>query len=244
MALAPGTKLGPYEIQSPLGAGGMGEVYRAKDTKLGRDVAIKVLPAGMATMRSGWPVFSARPSRGCGNSIILKIVTIYSVEESDGIHFLTMELIEGKSLDRMIPADGLPFEQIIEIASGELADALAAAHEKGIVHRDLKPANIMVTKEGRIKVLDFGLAKDLREAAPTWGTPRGLQANTKVGVVMGTIAYMSPEQIIGPPGRSSHRHFLAGRGAARDGNGTASVQWRIFGRVGLCDSAGHATIGY
>ena len=160
MALTPGTKLGPYEIQSPLGAGGMGEVYRATDTKLGRDVALKVLPAEMAQDPERLARFR-REAKALAQLDHPNIVTIYSVEECDGVHFLTMQLVEGQPLDRLICAGGLPLEQIVEIASA-LGDALAAAHEKGIVHRDLKPANVMVSNEGRVKVLDFGLAKDVR----------------------------------------------------------------------------------
>src|SRR3984893_3386889 len=158
MALAPGTKLGLYEIQTSLGAGGMGEVYRATDSKLGRDVALKVLPAAMAEDPERLGRFR-REAKSLAQLDHPNIVTIYSVEECDGIHFLTMQLVEGLPLDRLIPQVGLPFEQIVEIAS-MLGDALAAAHEKGIVHRDLKPANVMVSNEGRVKVLDFGLAKD------------------------------------------------------------------------------------
>ena len=195
MALAPGTKLGPYEIQSPLGAGGMGEVYRASDTKLGRDVALKVLPADMAQDPERLGRFR-REAKTLAQLDHPNIVTIYSVEEWDGIHFLTMQLVEGLPLDRVIPSAGLSIEQIIDIASA-LGDALAAAHEKGIVHRDLKPANVMVSSEGRVKVLDFGLAKDVR-ANPVDATMTSA-SQTQVGVVMGTPAYMSPEQTSGRP---------------------------------------------
>ena len=195
MVLASGTKLGLYEIQAPLGAG-MGEVYRATDTKLGRDVALKVLPAEMA----GDPERLARFRREAKTLAQLdhpNIVTIHSVEESDGIHFLTMQLVEGQPLDRLIPQGGLPVERIVEIASA-LGDALAAAHDKGIVHRDLKPANVMVTSDGRVKVLDFGLAKDVRGFDP--GNATMTSANrTEAGMVMGTPAYMSPEQTSGRP---------------------------------------------
>ena len=196
MALTSGTKLGPYEIQSPLGAGGMGEVYRATDTKLGRDVALKVLPAEMAEDPERLGRFR-REAKTLAQLDHPNIVTIYSVEEWDGIHFLTMQLVEGLPLDRLIPEGGLPVEQIIEIASA-LGDALAAAHEKGIVHRDLKPANVMVSNEGRVKVLDFGLAKDVRRSNPGDATMTS-NSRTQVGVVMGTPAYMSPEQTSGRP---------------------------------------------
>ncbi len=194
MALTSGTKLGLYQIQSPLGAGGMGEVYRATDTKLGRDVALKVLPAEMAQDPERLARFR-REAKALAQLDHPNIVTIYSVEESDGVHFLTMQLVQGHALDRLICAGGLPLEQIVEIASA-LGDALAAAHEKGIVHRDLKPANVMVSNEGRVKVLDFGLAKDIRAANVSDATMSS-EGRTQIGVVMGTPAYMSPEQTSG-----------------------------------------------
>jgi len=200
MVLTPGTKLGPYEIQSPLGAGGMGEVYRATDTKLARDIALKVLPAEMAQDPERLGRFR-REAKTLAQLDHPNIVTIHSVEESDGVHFLTMQLVEGLPLDRLVCQGGLPVEQIIEIAEA-LADALAAAHEKGIVHRDLKPANVMVTNEGRVKVLDFGLAKDVRGSNVGDATLTSA-SQTQVGVIMGTPAYMSPEQTSGR--RLDHR---------------------------------------
>src|SRR5579863_321414 len=194
MALLSGTKLGSYEIQSPLGAGGMGEVYRATDTKLGRDVALKVLPGEVAQDAERLGRFR-REAKVLAQLDHSNIVTIYSVEESDGVHFITMQLVEGLPLDRVIRQSGLPVEQIIEIAEA-LADALAAAHEKGIVHRDLKPANVMVTNEGRVKVLDFGLAKDVRASNLDDATLTAT-GRTRMGVVMGTLDYMSPEQVSG-----------------------------------------------
>ena len=194
MPLFAGDKLGFYEILALLGAGGMGEVYRARDPRLGRDVAVKVLSGGLTDK----PELLARFQREARAVAALNhphIVTIYSVEEAGGVNFLTMELVDGQALDRLIPATGLPVERIVEIA-GALADALAAAHEKGIVHRDLKPANIMVNNEGRVKVLDFGLAKDVRAAAPDDATVAA-PSQTQAGMVMGTPSYMSPEQISG-----------------------------------------------
>src|SRR5579859_3041470 len=138
----------------------MGEVYRATDTKLGRDVALKVLPAEMALDSERLARFR-REAKALAQLDHPNIVTIYSVEESDGVHFLTMQLVDGQGLDRLIPQDGLPLGRIVEIGNA-LAEALAAAHEKGIVHRDLKPANVMVSHDGLVKVLDFGLAKDIR----------------------------------------------------------------------------------
>jgi len=194
MGLTSGSKLGTYEIRSPLGAGGMGEVYRATDTKLGRDVALKVLPADMAQDSERLARFR-REARAVAALNHPNVVTLYSVEECDGVHFLTMELVEGVSLDRRIGSGGLPVEQIVEIA-GALAEALAAAHEKGIVHRDLKPANVMITNEGRVKVLDFGLAKDVSNETSNEATMTSA-GYTQAGIVMGTPAYMSPEQVSG-----------------------------------------------
>src|ERR1019366_2123688 len=196
MLLSSGDKIGQYEILATIGAGGMGEVYRAKDLRLGREVAVKVLPAGMAHNDDRLARFQ-REARAVAALNHPHIVTIFSVEEAGGVHFLTMELVVGQALDRLIPESGLPIGQIVEIASA-LPDALVAAHEKGIVHRDLKPANVMVAHDGRVKVLDFGLAKEVGEAVPDDATRTSL-GNTQAGVVMGTPAYMSPEQISGRP---------------------------------------------
>ena len=191
-----GRPLSHYRIHGTLGAGGMGEVYRATDTRLGRDVALKVLPPEMANDPDRLARFQ-REARAVAALNHPNVVTLYSVEEDDGIHFITMELIEGQPLDRLICADGLPADRILEIA-GALAEALAAAHEKGIVHRDLKPGNVMVTSEGRVKVLDFGLAKDLGVEAASNATLTSV-GHTQAGMVMGTPAYMSPEQVSGRP---------------------------------------------
>jgi serine/threonine protein kinase len=189
-----GRTLSHYRITASIGAGGMGKVYRATDTKLGREVALKVLPLDVARDRERLARFQ-REARAIAALNHPHIVTIFSVEEADGVHFLTMELVEGQSLEHRIPVDGLPVEQLIDIAIA-LADALAAAHEKGIVHRDLKPANVMLTNHDQVKVLDFGLAKEIR-AADTTGDTASFDPHTEVGVVMGTPAYMSPEQVSG-----------------------------------------------
>jgi serine/threonine protein kinase len=196
MTLAIGTKLGCYEIQSSLGAGGMGEVYRASDAKLGRDVALKALPVGMTNDAERLGRFR-REAKILAQLDHPNIVTIYSVEEFSDLHFITMQLVTGQPLNRLIAHGGLPVEQVIEIADS-VADALAAAHEKGIVHRDLKPANVMVTAEGRVKVLDFGLAKDL-SGTNLDGLTLTSTSQTQEGMVMGTPAYMSPEQASGRP---------------------------------------------
>jgi len=191
-----GHTLARYSIGPAIGAGGMGEVYRATDTKLARDVALKVLSAGTAADADRLARFQ-REARAVAALNHPNVVTIYSVEEAENVHFMTMELIDGQPLDRLIPAKGMPADRLIEIG-GAIAEALAAAHEKGIVHRDLKPANVMVTHEGRVKVLDFGLAKDA--GAETANDPAGISAShTQTGMVMGTPAYMSPEQLSGRP---------------------------------------------
>jgi serine/threonine protein kinase len=193
-----GRTLSHYHIVSAIGSGGMGEVYRATDTKLGRDVALKVLPPEMASDPQRLMRFQ-REARAVAALNHPHIVTIYSVEEFDGVRFLTMELIEGQPLDRLIPEGGFPVERTVEFAIA-LAGALAAAHERGIIHRDLKPANVMVTSDGRVKVLDFGLAKGLAKglAQETEAASLGdTTLETEAGVVMGTPAYMSPEQVAG-----------------------------------------------
>lgn len=193
-----GRTLAHYRITAAIGAGGMGEVYRATDTKLGRDVALKVLPAEMASSPERLARFQ-QEARAVAALNHPQIVTLYSVEESEGVHFLTMELVEGQPLDRQIPDNGLPVERVLEIATA-LADALAAAHDKGIVHRDLKPANVMLNRDGRVKVLDFGLAKiTAREGTKPSDSLLSTAMKTRAGLVMGTVPYMSPEQVQGQP---------------------------------------------
>ena len=187
-----GRTLAHYRITASLGAGGMGEVYRATDTTLGRDVALKVLPAAMAADPERIERFR-REAKALAALDHPGVVTVYSVEEADGVHFLTMQLVDGQTLERLIPATGLPLERLLQVAVA-LAEALAAAHERGVVHRDLKPGNVMVTGDGRVKVLDFGLAK-LGDTGPETATLT--HALTGDGVVMGTVPYMSPEQVAG-----------------------------------------------
>ena len=157
MMLDAGSRLGAFEILSELRAGGMGVVYRARDTKLHREVALKVLPEAFASDPERLVRFQ-REARAVASLNHPNIVTIYSVEEIDGLHFLTMELVEGTELGDLIAPGGLPLEKILRLAL-PLADALSTAHQRGIVHRDLKPGNVMVATDGRVKVLDFGLAK-------------------------------------------------------------------------------------
>jgi len=192
--LAIGSRLGPYEILSRIGAGGMGDVYRASDSKLGRSVAIKVLPPEFVDDPARLARFQ-REARMLASLNHPNIVTIHSFEEIGGVHFLTMELVEGQSINQLIPHGGLPVDRILDLAAA-ISEALAAAHEKGIIHRDLKPANVMVTDEGRVKVLDFGLAKEIQEANANDATLAAAEY-TQIGVVVGTPAYMSPEQVEG-----------------------------------------------
>jgi Tol biopolymer transport system component len=198
MALAAGTRLGPYEILAPLGAGGMGEVYRARDTKLGRDVALKILPDSFAQD----PERVARFRREAQVLAALNhphIAAIHGLEDSGATQFFVLELVEGETLAERLKRGALPIEKALAIA-WQMADALQAAHEKNIIHRDLKPANIALTADDQVKVLDFGLAKALEEpvsAADPSLSPTLTVRATRVGVILGTAAYMSPEQARG-----------------------------------------------
>jgi len=197
MPLTPATRLGPYEILAPLGAGGMGEVYRARDTRLKRDIAIKVLPDDVASSPERLARFEREATTVAGLNHP-NIVVLHSIEESQGTRFLTMELVEGRSLDQSVTPGGLPAARVIELGIA-LADALAAAHEKGVIHRDLKPANVMLTKDGRVKVLDFGLAKlAAPESSPNLtGAATMTMPVSEEGHVVGTVPYMAPEQVRG-----------------------------------------------
>ncbi len=197
MAIGPGRALLHYRILDKLGEGGMGVVWKAVDTTLDREVAIKVLHGEVADDPERLSRFT-REARAVAALNHPNIVTVYSVEEAEGIHFFTMELVEGESLDGLIPEQGLPVERFFDLAIA-LADALAAAHEKGITHRDLKPGNVMVTRGGRVKILDFGLAKLRREVDPALLSRAPTQTGTLEGVVMGTPLYMAPEQAQGKP---------------------------------------------
>jgi serine/threonine protein kinase/Tfp pilus assembly protein PilF len=195
--LTPGTRLGSYDIIALLGTGGMGEVYRARDPRLGRDVAIKVLHDGMTRDRDRLARFE-REARAVAALNHPNIVTLFALEDAGHVRFLVMELVEGRSLDQVIVPGGLPLGQALDVAHA-LADALTVAHDRGVVHRDLKPSNIMITPGGRVKVLDFGLAK----LARTGKDERGTQALTLdsaasgAAQVFGTVPYMAPEQLRG-----------------------------------------------
>ena len=195
MAILPGRRLGPYEILSAIGAGGMGEVYKARDTRLDRIVAIKVLPAhlaGRAELRERFE----REAKTIASLNHPHICTLYDTGHQDEIDFLVMEYIEGETLAQRLVKGALPIQQVLQYAI-EIADALDKAHRKGITHRDLKPGNIMLTKSGT-KLLDFGLAKLTQEAAPATPDsqlPTMKGAITGEGTILGTLQYMAPEQV-------------------------------------------------
>jgi serine/threonine-protein kinase len=212
-----GQNLGHYKILDKLGAGGMGEVFLAEDATLKRQVALKVLPPELAASRERLDRFQ-REAETLAALDHPNIVTIYSVEEANGVHFLTMQLVEGERLSDLIPRGGMRLARIFEIAI-PLADALAAAHEKGVIHRDLKPGNIMVTKDGRVKVLDFGLAKLRQETAPEMATQLPTEPLTEEGRILGTVPYMSPEQLEG--GQIDGRNDIFSLGVAA----TTSSLW-------------------
>jgi len=195
MALTPGTKIGPYEILSPLGAGGMGEVYRAKDTRLGRGVALKILPESFARDSDRLRRFE-QEARAVATLNHANILAIHDIGQHDGSPFLVSELLEGESLRALLDHRALPQRKTIEYGV-QIAYGLAAAHEKGIVHRDLKPENIFVTKDGRIKILDFGLAKLAQKAGAELDEATLASSHTAAGMVMGTASYMAPEQVRG-----------------------------------------------
>src|ERR1700724_2424097 len=197
MALISGTRFGPYEIQSLLGAGGMGEVYRALDTRLQRTVAIKILPAHLSSN----PDLHARFTQEAKSISGLQhpnICVVHDIGSQDGVDFMVMEYVAGQTLDKLIPPGGMATDQAIKYAT-QIADALARAHAAGIVHRDLKPANIMVDECGLVKVLDFGLAKLAPGSASSGEDATIATMVTTPGMIVGTIAYMSPEQAEGKP---------------------------------------------
>lgn len=197
MQLAAGSRLGPYEIVAPLGAGGMGEVYRARDPRIGREVAIKVLPAAFSQDHTRLHRFE-QEARAAGILNHQNILAIYDVGEHEGSPYLVTELLEGETLRHRMGGSPVPQRKSIEY-SIQIAQGLSVAHEKGIVHRDLKPENLFITRDGRVKILDFGLAKLILPEGPVTGEAEDstLTGATEPGAVLGTVGYMSPEQIKG-----------------------------------------------
>jgi serine/threonine protein kinase len=201
MPLATGARLGPYEVLSPLGAGGMGEVYKARDTRLDRDVAIKILPDAFALDGERVARFQ-REAKVLASLNHPHIAAIYGLEDADGVKALVMELVEGEDLAQRLARGAVPLDEALPIAK-QIAEALEAAHEQAIIHRDLKPANIKVRSDGTVKVLDFGLAKAFD---PTFSSSPSVTMSptisihaTQAGVLLGTAAYMPPEQAKGKP---------------------------------------------
>ncbi len=195
MSLGPGTTLGPYRIVAALGAGGMGEVWRARDTRLERDVAVKVLTESLADNAEALARFQ-REARAVAALSHPNILTVYDIGTDQGVCYVVTELLEGETLRARLAAGGLDWKKAVEIGAA-LADGLAAAHAKGIVHRDLKPDNIFLTSDGRVKILDFGLARFVAPDPETATATLHLGAGTQAGTVLGTMGYMSPEQVRG-----------------------------------------------
>jgi eukaryotic-like serine/threonine-protein kinase len=208
VTLATGTKLGPYEILAPIGAGGMGEVYRAKDPRLGREVAIKVLPAAFSQDADRLKRFE-QEARSASALNHPNIVTIHEIGTANGSSYIAMELVDGPSLRELLAAGPLPTKKLLDVTV-QIAEALAKAHGAGIVHRDLKPENVIVSKDGYVKLLDFGLAKlFVAPQEQVTGAPTAIQ-ETQPGTVMGTVGYMSPEQASGKPADFRSDQFAMG----------------------------------
>ncbi len=197
MPLTPGTRLGSYEIVSPLGSGGMGEVYKAKDLKLGRDVAIKVLREDLASDPERLRRFELE-ARAASSLNHPNIVTIHDIGEHEGTRYIAMEYVEGKTLRGILGGEPLPTKKLLKLST-QIADGLAKAHSAGIVHRDLKPENLMVTGDGFVKILDFGLAKLMPESSEVDSDVATVAKETREGTILGTVQYMSPEQAAGRP---------------------------------------------
>ena len=196
MTIAAGTRIGAYEVVGSLGAGGMGEVYRARDTRLAREVAIKILPAGVSERPDALARFE-REAKAVAALSHPNILAIHDFGIADGRAFAVMELLEGESLRDALAAGTLPTRRVIDYAT-QIAHGLAAAHDKGIVHRDLKPENVFVTRDNRSKILDFGLARQDATVSAAAGTiAPTVTSPTEAGTVLGTVGYMAPEQIRG-----------------------------------------------
>jgi len=219
--LNPGSHLGRYEVVALLGAGGMGEVYRARDTRLNRDVALKILPAAFAD-----PDRRQRFEREASAIASLNhphICQLYDADHDAGVEFLVLELLEGETLDHRLEKGPLPVEIAIQYAI-EIADGLSAAHRRGIVHRDLKPANIKRAATGEVKVLDFGLGKVLETQNELSDSPTRLTEVTQANVLLGTLAYMSPEQVRGETADERNPEWAA-RSVAHSGEPNFSTHY-------------------
>src|SRR5512141_1898254 len=211
MTLSAGSRLGPYEVLAPIGAGGMGEVYRAKDPRLGREVAVKILPASFSNDADRLRRFE-QEARAAGLLNHPNITAVYDIGSHEGAPYVVSELLEGETLRAELSGGRLSPRKARDHAV-QLAHGLAAAHEKGIVHRDLKPENVFVTRDGRVKILDFGLAKLTHAEEGSSGGHTNLPtaaAGTEPGVVFGTMGYMAPEQVRGRPADARSDIFAFG----------------------------------
>src|SRR5262245_51477490 len=199
MSLRVGTQLGALEVTAFIGRGGMGEVYRARDTKLKRDVAIKILPDEFSCDADRVSRFQ-RDAEGLASLNHPSIAAIYDLEEANGSQYLVLELVDGETLADCIARGRIPVEEALDIAK-HICEALEAAHEKGVIHRDLKPSNVKISTDGKVKVLDFGLAKAMSGSATasTLSNSPTFESGTMGGAIIGTAAYMSPEQARGKP---------------------------------------------
>src|SRR5262245_2380389 len=208
--LTAGTRLGPYEVLGPLGAGGMGEVYRARDERIGREVAVKVLPTDVGGDAERLRRFE-REARTVGSLNHPNLLSLFDVGRHEGLPYLVTELLEGATLRGLLTDGRFPQRQAVDYAI-QMARGLAAAHEKGVVHRDLKPENLFVTRDGRVKVLDFGLAKLVKpkEAERADSEEPTATSPTDAGVLLGTVGYMSPEQVRGHPADERSDVFALG----------------------------------
>ena len=206
--VAPGKRLGPYELLSRLGAGGMGEVYRARDTRLGREVAVKVLPESFSDDGEALARFE-REARAVASLSHPNILALHDYGQDGGVTYAVMELLEGETLRDRIAAGALPVPRAVSFAL-QIAQGLTAAHDKGIVHRDLKPENVIVSHDGHVKILDFGLAKSVGVPEPNPALTGMPTAGTAAGVILGTVGYMSPEQLRGEPAGPESDIFAAG----------------------------------
>src|SRR5271154_427378 len=209
MTLTTGSRLGPYEITAAIGAGGMGEVYRARDTQLGRDVAIKVLPSFLSADPDRLRRFE-QEARAAAALNHPNILVVFQLGTHDGVPYLVSELLEGSTLREPLQRGAVPIRKAIDYGV-QIASGLAAAHEKGIVHRDLKPENVFVSKDGRVKILDLGLARLLPQRGEVEVNAPTISDLTDPGTVMGTVGYMSPEQVRGKP--ADHRADIFAFGA-------------------------------
>ena len=229
MSIDPGTRLGPYDVVAPIGAGGMGEVYRAHDARLDREVAIKVLPASYSADPDRLRRFE-QEARAAGRLNHPNVMAIYDIGTHEGAPYVVVELLEGATLREKLATGALPTRKAVDYAL-QIARGLGAAHEKGIVHRDLKPENVFVTNDGRVKILDFGLAKLTRPetSSPMTEAPTETRG-TEPGSVFGTVGYMSPEQIRGQNADARSDIFAFGAVAVRAALGPPGLPRQLVGR--------------